>query len=61
MDLARALALLVGPTMKKLVVAGLSYDEVMRLVRIPRTWGARVSGEQFRERASETLRADNQG
>lgn len=28
------------PTMKKLVKAGLSYDEVKRLVKIPTTWGA---------------------
>jgi hypothetical protein len=39
------------PTMKKLVEAGLSYDEVKRLVKIPTTWGAKITGEQFRERA----------
>jgi hypothetical protein len=39
------------PTMKKLVERGLSYDEVKRLVKIPTTWGAKVTGEQFRERA----------
>jgi hypothetical protein len=38
------------PTMKKLVEAGLSYDEVKRLVKIPTTWGAKISGETFRER-----------
>jgi hypothetical protein len=38
------------PTMKKLVEAGLSYDEVKRLVKIPTTWGAKISGEQFQER-----------
>ena len=38
------------PTMKKLVEAGLSYDEVKRLVKIPTTWGAKISGEQFRKR-----------
>ena len=43
------------PTMKKLVEAGLSYDEVKRLVKIPTTWGAKISGEQFRERASKGL------
>ena len=48
------------PTMKKLVEAGLSYDEVKRLVKIPTTWGAKITGEQFRERASkfEPSRAD---
>jgi hypothetical protein len=43
------------PAMKKLVDAGLSYDEVKRLVKIPTTWGAKISGEQFRERAWEFL------
>jgi hypothetical protein len=43
------------PTMKKLVEAGLSYDEVKRLVKIPTTWGAKIKGEQFQERASEAL------
>ena len=43
------------PTMKKLVEAGLSYDEVKRLVKIPNTWGAKISGEQFRERARAYL------
>jgi hypothetical protein len=41
------------PAMKKLVQAGLSYDEVKRLVKIPSTWGAKISAEQFRERASK--------
>ena len=44
------------PTMKKLVEAGLSYDEVKRLVKIPTTWGAKITGEQFRERASKALK-----
>lgn len=43
------------PTMKRLVEAGLSYDEVKRLVKIPGTWGAKITGEQFRERASGSL------
>ena len=38
------------PSIRKLVDAGLSYDEVKRLVKIPSTWGAKISGEQFRER-----------
>ena len=40
------------PTMKKLVESGLSYDEVKRMVRIPATWGGKITGEQFRERSS---------
>jgi hypothetical protein len=43
------------PTLKKLVKEGLSYDEVKRLVKIPTTWGAKISGEQFRERTSAYL------
>ena len=37
------------PILKKLVEAGLSYDEVKRLVKIPSTWGAKITGEQLRE------------
>jgi membrane peptidoglycan carboxypeptidase len=32
------------PSLKKLVEAGLSYDEVKRLVKIPTTWGAKIKG-----------------
>ncbi len=39
------------PALKKLAEAGLSYDEVKRLVKIPRVWGAKISGEKFKERA----------
>jgi hypothetical protein len=41
------------PVMKKLIEAGLSYDDVKRAVKIPTTWGAKISGEHFRERASK--------
>jgi len=37
------------PTMTKLVEAGLSYDEVKRLVKIPGTWGAKITGEKFQK------------
>ena len=43
------------PSMKKLVEAGLSYDDVKRLVKIPTTWGAKITGEQFQERTSSYL------
>ncbi len=43
------------PALKKLVEAGLSYDEVKLLVKIPSTWGAKISGEQYRERVQEYL------
>jgi len=39
------------PAMMTLVEAGLSYDEVKRLVKIPRLWGAKISGAQFKDRA----------
>jgi hypothetical protein len=41
------------PAMKRLAEAGLSYNDVKRLVKIPGTWGAKLSGEQFRERVSK--------
>ncbi len=44
------------PTMEKLVEAGLSYDEVKRLLKIPVTWGSKVTGEQFRERIADRLK-----
>ena len=43
------------PSMKKLVEAGKSYEEVKRLVEIPSTWGAKISGEQFRDRVAEFM------
>src|SRR5512135_2555996 len=43
------------PTMKKLVEAGLSYDDVKRLVKIPTTWGAEITRPQVRQRASAYL------
>jgi hypothetical protein len=41
------------PAMKKFVEARLSYEEVKRILAIPSTWGAKISGDQFRERVSE--------
>ncbi len=43
------------PAMTKLVEAGLSYDEVKRLLKIPTTWGAKISAKQFKERTSGYL------
>ena len=43
------------PNLKKLVEAGLSYDEVKRLVKIPSTWGAKIEGEQFEDRVTAYL------
>jgi hypothetical protein len=43
------------PALKKLVESGRSYDEVKRLVKIPGTWGAKISGEQFQERVANYL------
>jgi hypothetical protein len=44
------------PAMKGFVEAHLSYEDVKRLLRIPAGWGAKISGQQFRERASEALK-----
>jgi hypothetical protein len=38
------------PSLKKLVEAGLSYDDVKRLVKIPTTWGAKITSTQFEDR-----------
>ena len=43
------------PAIKKLVEADRSYDEVKKLLRIPTTWGAKITGEQFKERASKVM------
>ncbi|HEY2155233.1 MAG TPA: hypothetical protein VGH33_06360 [Isosphaeraceae bacterium] len=43
------------PAMEKLVASGLSYDDVKRLLKIPSTWGAKIGGMQFSERASKYL------
>ena len=40
------------PFMRKLVEAGLSYDKVKSVVKIPSTWGAKITGEQFEDRVS---------
>jgi hypothetical protein len=40
------------PSLKKLVEARRSYEDVKRLVKIPGTWGAKITGEQFRERVN---------
>ena len=39
------------PAIKKMVEASMSYDEVKRRLKIPSTWGAKITGEQFKERA----------
>lgn len=43
------------PTMKQLVEADLSYDEVKGLVKIPASWGAKITGDQFEERVNKAL------
>jgi hypothetical protein len=40
------------PAIKKMVEASMSYDEVKRRLKIPSTWGAKITGEQFKERAT---------
>jgi hypothetical protein len=43
------------PRIESLVAAGLSYDEVKRVVGIPPTWGAKISGEEFESRVGAFL------
>lgn len=38
------------PDIKKLVEAGLSYNSVKRLFKIPAVWGSKITGDQFAER-----------
>ena len=45
------------PSMKTLVEAGLSYDEVKKVLKIPATWGTKIGGAKFRERISANLQA----
>jgi hypothetical protein len=40
------------PVIKKMVEASMTYDEVKRRLKIPSTWGAKITGEQFKERAT---------
>ena len=40
------------PMIKKLVEARRSYEDVKRLVKIPSTWGAKITGEQFEDRVN---------
>ena len=34
----------------------MAYDDVKRLVKIPATWGAKISGEQFKARTRSLTR-----
>jgi hypothetical protein len=49
------------PTMETLVEAGLFYDEVKKLLEIPATWGAKIGGEQFVERAASVVGKGKKG
>jgi hypothetical protein len=40
----------------ELVQAGLSYDEVKRVVGMPTRRGAKISGRQFKERFAEAIK-----
>jgi len=44
------------PTMQKLIEAHVSYEDVKRLLKISPTWGAKITGDQFRERSDEFLK-----
>jgi len=43
------------PAMRTFVEAHLSYEDAKRLLKIPATWGAKISGEQFQERVAGAL------
>jgi hypothetical protein len=38
------------PTLKKLVEAGMSYDDLKQVLKLPDTWSAKIRGEEFEER-----------
>jgi hypothetical protein len=40
------------PAIRRFVQDGLSYNEVKRRLKIPSTWGAKITGAQFRERTA---------
>jgi hypothetical protein len=41
------------PGIKKLVKDGLTYDQVKRRLKIPSTWGAKISGDDFQDRITQ--------
>ncbi len=43
------------PMIKKLAETRRSYEDLKRLVKIPSTWGAKITGEQFEDRVSSYL------
>jgi hypothetical protein len=43
------------PAISALVASGVSYDEVKRLLKVPATWGAKIRGEQFKERVASRV------
>jgi len=40
---------------KEQAEAGLSYEDVKRIVNIPSTWWAKITGAQFKERTSKPV------
>jgi hypothetical protein len=47
------------PAIKKMVKADMSYDEVKSQLKIPSTWGAKINGEQSKERATVDIRRNS--
>jgi hypothetical protein len=41
------------PAIRRFAQDGLSYNEVKRRLKIPSTWGAKITAEQFKERAAD--------
>jgi hypothetical protein len=47
------------PTIKKMVKAHMSYDEIKSQLKIPLTWGVKITGEKFKERATVDIRRNS--
>jgi hypothetical protein len=41
------------PAIRRFAQDGLSYNEVKRRLKLPSTWGAKITAEQFKERAAD--------
>jgi hypothetical protein len=49
------------PAIWKFVEANFSYEDLKHILAIPSTWGAKIRGEQFRERAARFFKEQGAG
>lgn len=49
------------PTLEDLIEEGVFYDEVEKMLQIPATWGATITGDEFEDRVEDHLGADEEG